>query len=64
VRLKRLDVPAVRLMVDMIDPLGGWTLKSVEQGYGDGYELELLVKYLDRLAIDRKIKSISLATAI
>jgi len=51
-------------MVDMIDPLGGWTLKSVEQGYGDGYELELLVKYLDRLAIDRKIKSISLATAI
>jgi hypothetical protein len=26
--------------------LGGWALKSVGQGYGDGYELELLVKYL------------------
>jgi hypothetical protein len=24
-------------------------LKSVGQGYGDGYDLELLVKYLGRL---------------
>ena len=30
----------------MIDQLGGWALKSVGQGYGDGYDLELLVKYL------------------
>jgi len=30
--------------------LGGWSLKSVGQGYGDGYDLELLVKYLRRVS--------------
>jgi hypothetical protein len=30
----------------MIDQIGGWALKSVGQGYGDGYDLALLVKYL------------------
>jgi hypothetical protein len=29
--------------------LGGWALKSVGQGYGDGYDLELLVKYLCKI---------------
>jgi hypothetical protein len=33
----------------MIDQLGGWSLKSVGQSYGDGYDLELLVKYLKKL---------------
>jgi hypothetical protein len=33
----------------MIDQLGGWTLKSVGQRYGDGYELALLVKYLFKM---------------
>jgi hypothetical protein len=33
----------------MIDQLGGWALKSLGQDYGDGYELELLVRYLNRL---------------
>ena len=28
---------------------GGWALKSVGQGYGDGYEMELLVKYLTKI---------------
>ena len=48
----------------MIDQLGDWALKSVGQGYGDGYDLELSVKYLGRPAIDRKIKNISLPTSI
>ena len=39
----------VEAPTDMIDQLGGWALKSVGQGYGDGYDLELLVKYLGRL---------------
>lgn len=26
----------------MIDQLGGWALKSVGQGYGDGYPIELM----------------------
>jgi hypothetical protein len=32
----------------MIDQLGGWALKSVGQGYGDGYDLALSVKYLQK----------------
>jgi len=43
-RLRAVEAPT-----DMIDQLGGWALKSVGQGYGDGYDLELLVKYLLRL---------------
>jgi hypothetical protein len=34
----------------MIDQAGGWALKSVGQGYGDGYDLELLFKYLNKLS--------------
>ncbi len=33
----------------MIDQLGGWVLKSVGQGDGDGYDLELLTKFLYRI---------------
>ena len=34
-RLRAVDAP-----IEMIDRLGGWSLKSVGQGYGDGYRLE------------------------
>ncbi|MDC3199953.1 tyrosine-type recombinase/integrase [Porticoccaceae bacterium] len=44
-RLRAVEAPT-----DMIDQLGGWSLKSVGQGYGDGYDLELLVKYLNKLS--------------
>jgi hypothetical protein len=30
--------------------LGGWALKSVGQGYGDGYDLELLVKFISKMS--------------
>ena len=40
-RLRAVEAPT-----DMIDQLGGWALKSVGQRYGDGNDLELLVKYL------------------
>tara|TARA_B100000780_G_scaffold88885_1_gene61230 strand:+ start:1405 stop:1515 length:111 start_codon:yes stop_codon:yes gene_type:complete len=33
----------------MIDQLGGCALKSFGQGYGDGYELALMVKYLQKV---------------
>jgi len=33
-RLRAVDAP-----IEMIDRLGGWSLKSVGQGYGDGYRL-------------------------
>ena len=44
-RLRAVEAPT-----DMIDQLGGWALKSVGQGYGDGYDLEFLVRYLHRLS--------------
>ena len=44
IRLRAVEAPT-----DMIDQLGGWALKSVGQGYGDGYDLELLVRYIKLL---------------
>jgi len=35
----------------VIDQLGGWALKAVGQGYGDGYDLELLVKYQSKIQL-------------
>jgi integrase len=40
-RLRAVEAPT-----DMIDQLGGWALKSVGHGYGDGYELNLLFEFL------------------
>ena len=48
-RLRAVEAPT-----DMIDQLGGWALKSVGQGYGDGYDLELLFKYVGM--ISKRIK--------
>ena len=42
-RLRAVEAPT-----DMIDQLGGWALRSVGQGYGDGYEISLLAKYLNK----------------
>jgi integrase len=40
-RLRAVECPS-----DIIDQLGGWRLKSVGEGYGKGYELSLLSKWL------------------
>ena len=40
-RLRAIECPS-----DIIDQLGGWRLKSVGQGYGIGYELSVLSKWL------------------
>ena len=39
-------VIAVECPSEIIDQLGGWSLKSVGQGYGKGYELSVLGKWL------------------
>ena len=44
-RLRAVEAPS-----DMIDQLGGWSLKTVGQSYGDGYDLKTLSKYLDLMA--------------
>ena len=40
-RLRAIECPS-----EIIDQLGGWSLKSVGQGYGKGYELSVLGKWL------------------
>jgi len=33
----------------MIDQLGGWSLRSVGQGYGDGYPLQNLEQWMRKI---------------
>ena len=43
-RLRAVECPS-----EMIDQLGGWSLKSVGQGYGKGYELSVLSKWMNKI---------------
>jgi len=40
-RLRAVEAP-----LDMVDQLGGWSLQSVGQGYGDGYSIEKLSEWM------------------
>ena len=42
---------AVNAPMDMIDQLGGWNLRSVGQGYGDGYSLKAICKSYEALQL-------------
>jgi integrase len=44
-RLRNVEAPT-----DMIDQLGGWSLKSIGQTYGNGYNLELMYKYILKIS--------------
>jgi integrase len=43
-RLRDIECPS-----EVIDQLGGWSLKSVGQGYGKGYDLSILSKWMNRM---------------
>ena len=43
-RLRTVEAP-----VDLIDQLGGWSLQSIGQGYGDGYPLTVLQQWMLKL---------------
>ena len=45
-RLRAVDAPS-----DLIDQLGGWSLQSVGQGYGNRYSLSSLNKWMIRSMI-------------
>jgi len=45
-RLRAVEAPS-----EIIDQLGGWSLKTVGQGYGDGYQLDILSKWLEKIVI-------------
>ena len=40
---------AVECPLEIIDQLGGWSFKSVGQGYGKGYELSVLNKWMKKI---------------
>ena len=40
---------AVECPLEIIDQLGGWSLRSVGQGYGKGYELSVLSKWMNQI---------------
>jgi len=42
---------AVEASSEVIDQLGGWSLTTVGQGYGDGYKVEILSKWLEKIVI-------------
>jgi len=43
-RLRAIEYPS-----EIIDQLGGWSLRSIGQGYGKGYKLEILAKWIAKL---------------
>ena len=45
-RLRAVEAPS-----EVIDQLGGWSLKTVGQRYGDGYKVEILSKWLEKIVI-------------
>jgi integrase len=45
-RLRAVETPSV-----IFDKLGGWSLKCVGQGYGDGYQLNILSKWIEKIVI-------------
>ena len=40
---------AVQAPVDVIDQLGGWSYKSIGETYGDGYQLDVLNDWMQRI---------------
>tara|TARA_B110000459_G_scaffold126705_1_gene139039 strand:+ start:66 stop:1223 length:1158 start_codon:yes stop_codon:yes gene_type:complete len=46
-RLRAVEAP-----LDMIDQLGGWSLQSVGQGYGDGYSIEKLSEWMLKFKVE------------
>ena len=40
---------AVECPSDIVDAIGGWKTSGVGHGYGNGYPLEVLGKWLDKI---------------
>ncbi|MDG1112351.1 MAG: hypothetical protein P8N63_01135 [Pseudomonadales bacterium] len=45
----RDSLRAIEALVDIIDQLGGWRLRTVGQGYGDGYSLKLRYRWMSNM---------------
>ena len=40
---------AVECSSDILDQLGGWSLRSIGEGYGRGYDLDVLHKWISKI---------------
>lgn len=47
-RLRAAEAPT-----ELIDQLGGWSLKTVGQSYGNGYATENLSNWMDKIALQK-----------
>jgi integrase len=45
-RLREVEAPS-----EMIDQIGGWSLKSVGQNYGDGYKLKRMAEWMEKISL-------------
>ena len=43
-RLRAASCPS-----EMIDQIGGWTTTGISHGYGKGYSVEILAKWMERI---------------
>ena len=43
-RLRAVECPS-----EIIDQLGGWSLRSIGQGYGKGFNIEILYKWIKKM---------------
>ena len=50
-RLRAVDCPA-----EMIDQIGGWSKDTVGQGYGNGYGLRHLYRYMSKVEVNTQAK--------
>ena len=50
-RLRAVDCPA-----EMIDQIGGWSKYTVGQGYGNGYRLRHLYRYMSKVEVNTQAK--------
>jgi len=50
-RLRAVDCPA-----EMIDQIGGWSKDTVGQGYGNGYRLRHLYRYMSKVEVNTQAK--------
>ena len=45
-RLRAVECPS-----DVIDQMGGWATEGVGQGYGEGYSIEVCLKWVNKLDV-------------
>ena len=50
-RLRAVEAP-----LDLIDQLGGWSVKSVGMGYGEGYSLRIAYRHVSLISFNAEAR--------